>query len=532
MEHQNGYIQVEIKGKMALCHIYPPKGDGEWVDFVEAEEFLTSHGFTSYDKTKFRQRLSTGEEEELSLGLCDGLEFSESMTIKVSLDRMRAVCRFLPPTLKGNLMTAQDILAQLEKKGIIYGIDQNAIIDFMEDRQYATDYVFAVGKQPKVGQDAKIEYKFNTNPDLRPKYNEDGSVDYRNLNTINEVDVGDLLARLVPADPGMPGKDVYGKEIPTRHVNTKQLRYGKNIRISKDLKEIYSEVKGHVKLVDDQVFVSEIYEVVADVDNSTGNIEFPGNVHVAGNVRGGFSVIAQGDVVVEGVVEGALIQSGGQVVIKQGIHGMQKGLIDAQGNVICQFIENAKIYSGGFVETGSIIFSEVNATKDIIVNDHKGFIAGGVIRAGGKVESHTMGSTMGAITRIEVGMAPEKKEQYLVLQKDISAKNKRISKLLPVIKTYQGYAQEGRSLDEKNITYMNKLMDELASIRSELQEEREVFNGLHQELLNSQHARVVVWRDVFPGVTIVISDLSMTLKDKRSYCQFAKTKGEIKITNL
>ncbi|MBQ7677112.1 MAG: DUF342 domain-containing protein, partial [Lachnospiraceae bacterium] len=203
-----------------------------------------------------------------------------------------------------------------------------------------------------------------------------------------------------------------------------------------------------------------------------------------------------------------------------------------QGNVICQFIENAKVYSGGYVETGSVIFSEVNASKDVIVNDHKGFIAGGVIRAGGKVESNILGSSMGAITRVEVGMAPEKKEQYMILQRDISAKNQRINKLNPIIKNYQDYMASGKQLDEKTGAYLNKLMDELGNIRNELQKEREVFNSLHQELLNSQHARVVVRRDVYPGVTIVISDVAMTVKDKRSFCEFVKAQGEIQISNL
>lgn len=532
MRGRNGYIQVEIKGKMALCHIYPPMDDGEYIDFSEAENYLSSHGFKGYDKTKFRQLMSTGEEEVLSLGLCDGLDFSESMSIKVSLDRMKAICRFFPPSMNGNVMTASDILAQLDEKGIKFGIDQDAILDYLGNRQYGVDYIFANGKQPDMGRDAKIEYYFNTNPNLRPKYNEDGSVNYRELNTINEVYEGQLLAKLIPADTGAPGRDIFGNDIPTRKVNSKRLHYGKNIRISEDNTQLYSEVQGHVKLVDEQVFVSDVYEVPADVDNSTGNIEFPGSVHVAGNVRGGFSIISQGDVIVDGVVEDALIQAGGQVVIKQGIHGMQRGLIDAQGNVICQFIENAKVYSGGYVETGSIIFSEVNATQDVIVNDHKGFIAGGIIRAGGKVESHILGSSMGAITRVEVGMAPEKKEQYLMLQKDISTKNQRINKLVPVIKTYQDYAAEGKELDQKNIDYLNKIMDEVSTLRGDLQKEREVFNGLHQELMTSQHAMVVVRRDVYPGVTIVISDLSKTIRDKRSYCQFKKEQGEIQVSNL
>lgn len=79
------------------------------------------------------------------------------------------------------------------------------------------------------------------------------------------------------------------------------------------------------------------------MDNSTGNIDYPGNVTVRGNVKGGFSIIAKGDIVVEGVVEDALIQAGGQIIVKRGIHGMTKGILRAQGNVICKFIENATI---------------------------------------------------------------------------------------------------------------------------------------------------------------------------------------------
>ncbi|MBQ9633176.1 MAG: DUF342 domain-containing protein, partial [Lachnospiraceae bacterium] len=424
---KNGYIQIEVKGKMAICHFYPPEDGGQPINFMEMDSYLKRHGFVNYDRNVFREKMASNKSEAMSLGLCDGLDFSEEMNLKISLDRMKVTCRFMPPSVGGNLMTTRDILAELEGKGVIYGVDVDAIMDFLANRQYAWDYVFDKGDAPIQGKDAKIEYFFNTNPDLRPKYNDDGSVDYRDLNTINNVEEGALLARLIPAEPGESGKDVRGNVVVTRSVNNNHLRYGKNVRISDDKNELYAMTNGHVKLVDGQVFVSDVYTVANDVDNSTGNIEFTGNVHIKGNVRGGFSVIARGDIVVDGVVEDALIQAGGQVIIKQGIHGMHKGIIDAEGNVITQFIENATIFSGGYIESGSILDSEVNASKDVIVNDKKGFIAGGIIRAGGKVESHTLGSSMGANTRVEVGMAPEKKEQYTMLQRDIAAKTQKIN---------------------------------------------------------------------------------------------------------
>jgi uncharacterized protein (DUF342 family) len=75
-------------------------------------------------------------------------------------------------------------------------------------------------------------------------------------------------------------------------------------------------------------------------------------------------------------------------------------------------------------------------------------------------------------------------------------------------------------------------LDDLAEAKEELQKYRVEFNGLHQELLNSKHAKIIIRRDIFPGVTITISDLSLTTKTKRSYCQFEKKNGEIIATNL
>lgn len=532
MPQQNGYFQIEIIENDSACRFYPPKEGGAPVPIKEALDYLSDVGYEGIDKNEFASKLSSTNEETMFIGIGPGEEFSERMTVKVSLDKMQAICRFTPPSLKGTLLEAKDIIAQLNNLGIIYGVDQEAIMAYLDDRCYFTDYVFAKGDMPTMGHDAKIEYFFNTNPSLKPKHNEDGSVDYKDLNTICEVKGGDLLARLTPADKGKNGKDIYGKDIPTREVRSKKLEFGKNIDINEDKTEIRSKVNGHVTLVGEQVFVSDVLEIPADVDNSTGNIAYKGNVHIGGNVNGGFSVLAQGDVVVEGVVEDAYVKALGQIVVKCGIHGKHRGILESESNIISQFIENAKVFAKGYVETGSILYSEVNAGSDVLVEERKGFISGGVVRAGGKVSTQTIGSNMGALTRIEVGMAPDKKERYLFLQKEIANLNARINKINPVIKTYTEYLAKGKMLDGKNQAYMEKLLAEMKNSRSSLQSYRVEFNTLHQEMLRSNRSCVDVRRDIFPGVTISISDLSLTTKDQRSFCRFEKKNGEIKISNL
>ncbi len=42
---------------------------------------------------------------------------------------------------------------------------------------------------------------------------------------------------------------------------------------------------------------------LVDIDNSTGDIEYNGDIMVKGNVLAGFSVKAKGDVIVQGLLK-------------------------------------------------------------------------------------------------------------------------------------------------------------------------------------------------------------------------------------
>ena len=234
----------------------------------------------------------------------------------------------------------------------------------------------------------------------------------------------------------------------------------------------------------------------------------------------------------DGSVEDALLQSGGDIIVQCGIQGMQHGVLEAKGNIITKYIENAKVFAGGYIETGSIIYSEVGAGEDIIVAEHKGFINGGTIRAGGKVEANSIGSAMGSKTTVEVGMAPEKKERYHSLQKSIMEKNKELEKVRPVIEKYKKVMSTGVKLDPKNQMYFNQLLGNLNTLKEQLNVDQTEMDGLQQEMLVGKHAKVSVRRDIYPGTVISISEASCVIKDKRSFCCIERKNGEIVISNL
>lgn len=532
MSQRNAYFRIHVKEEGTFLQIIPAQPGGKALEIAEVTAYLERCGCKEFNLKELNQAIMIPHETEVYVGNIYPLQVNEEMTIRISLDKMNAYCRFYPNSEGGTQVTVKEILSDLAMKGITNGIRQEEILHFMNDKEYCTDYVFAMGKMPVHGKDAKIEYFFNTNLNLKPKYNEDGSVDYRELNVISHVNAGDLLARVIKEDPGRPGSDIYGKDVLPRTVKKMKLEYGNNIRLSEDGTEIYSEVTGHASLVNDKVFVSDVYEVPADVDNSTGNINYPGNVTIKGNVKGGFSVIAKGDVIVEGVVENALIQAGGQIIVKRGIHGMTKGILRAEGNIMCKFIENATVISGGYVETDSILHSRVSAATEIHVKGKNGFITGGVIQAGNLVEAQTIGSDMGASTRIEVGVEPEKKARFMELQKFIQQENKAISQIRPILMNYSEKLANGETLTKEIIQYIEQLTQAMKAKQEEVEAVQDEYAQLHTILLHNNNARVQVSKTIYTGVTICISEVSLVMKENRDHCQLAKNQGEIIISTL
>lgn len=530
---KNGYFQLIVKGGDTYALIIPPIEGGAPVDVNRLTGYLDRNLLNQYDlKALAAACKDVSNQTEVRVGMAPFRPFNECMEVDISLDKMLVFCRFYPPSEGGDYMYSDDIVQQLMMSKVKYGIDQEAIDSFLGDKEYNKDYILAKGKPPRQGTDAKVQYHFNTSPNTKPKRNPNGTVDYHDLNTVSMVREGQVLATLIPADKGEDGCDVYGNVIKPRSVKEVKLEFGNNITLSEDRMQISSDVIGHATLNDGKVFVSDVLDIPADVDTSTGDIHYEGAVLIHGNVKSGFVVEAKGDVVIEGVVEGAKVISDGQIVIKQGIHGMNKGSLEAKGSILCKFIENATVNSGGYIETEGILHSKVSAYSEIRVHGKKSIVVGGVVRAGSLIEVEDLGSEMGTATLLEVGIDPSKKAHYNDLQKAVVAKKKELDTIKPILASFSEKIASGVAVPKDKLLYVQKLavsfretQTEVASLRSELE-------VLHAEIMNTSHAKVKVLKTIYQGVTITISDVSLTTKNSRQYCQFVKDNGEVTVKNL
>ncbi|MCI6552437.1 MAG: FapA family protein [Lachnospiraceae bacterium] len=526
----NGYFRLICEESRTCLQVIPPSEGGEPVTVNEIAEYLNKRGI-SYSKEMLYTIAGKKEACAVVLNHDRHLEERESFLLNVSPDKMQAVVRFYPPSKAGSKLTKDEFLRDLNFKGVKFGIQERAIDQFFERRRFCEDILVAVGKEPRHGTDARIEYYFNTDLKARPTLKDDGSVDFFHLNNINHCHKGDILARLFPEDPGEAGMNVMGEKIKPRDVKRRFLRYGRNIEVSEDKLTMISKVDGHVTLVDDKVFVSDVL-VVENVDNSTGDIEFEGSVQINGNVCANFSVTAKGNIEIAGFVEGAYLEAGGDIIIARGINGMGKGVLNARGNIVVKFMENTRTTARGYVHAESILHSTVQAGDEITVTGRRGFITGGRVCATHCITVKTLGSSMGADTIVEVGTDPTLKFRIQDLTAEIAEAGKVVKSVQPLLDATQQKLAKGIKLSPDQIQYMKSLIV-LSKVKSkEVEEKTEELNRLQESLGSMVNASVIVTGVVFPGTRIGIGDVSMIVQKEAQYCRFIKSEGDVKLTAI
>lgn len=533
MSERNGFFQLIMKEDGTYLKIYEAEAGGQPIFYDEISYYLNDHKIYDFDKISIGQALASirgTEEIKLTSDLVKPV--SESIKVQMSEDRMLVKGRFYPPSNNGSKLTKEDIVNALVRAGVKYGVDEPLINKLLIDRNYCTDYILAKATPATQGHDAVISYHFNTDLTLKPKTNEDGSVDFHQLDTISHCKKDELLATLTPADPGKPGIDVSGTIIRPAKVNNRILRHGNKIYLSDDNLRMYSEVDGHVSLVDGRVFVSDTYEVPADVDASTGDISYEGNVVIKGNVITGFSVRAKGDIEVNGVVEGAYIEAGGQIILKRGMQGMNKGILRANGNIITKFLENAEVYSGGYIQTESIMHSKVSAKGEITVGGRRGFVTGGEIRSATAISIKTAGSTMGTLTLLEVGVDPAISEEFRELEKKLVSLMSDKDKLMQALTLFKKKISMGMQISDDKREYLKQVTQSNIILETQIKETSKRYEELRSDMESNSAAMIKVQDVIYPGCKLVISNVIYFVRDEIHHSRFIRDRADIKVVPL
>ncbi len=529
MRAKNGYFQLDIQGDGTYLIIFPPENGGQRADVKEICDYLDRKAISGYDMGAIKSLVAAAETEKKRFKITDEvtIDCDESVFVRISQDNMTAVARFYPPSLKGKHLSPDEIVKALHCYRIQHGILGDVIKKWVSIKLYCTDIVIAKGTPVEHGKDSYITYHFDTNPTSKPKLLEDGSVNFHELNIFTRVQKGDLLATLTPAVEGKPGKDVFGSSVPSIKVKHLILKHGKNLTLSEDKLKLYSDVSGDVKLEGDTVFVSDTYTVPADVDTSTGDIVYDGNVVVTGNVRTGFTIRAKGSVQVNGVVEGAKIYSGDSIVLKRGMQGMSKGVLEAEKDIVAKFVESGTLIAKNDVNVGSLLHSRVTAGHDVIVSGRKAFIIGGEICANNSIDVHAAGNQMGTLTILRVGVHSDAFDEYKKLVEENTAIKEDMTKYNQILEMFKGQLARGMKFSPEQVKKVQSVGSTQKQLDAKYESNEKRMKEIKYQIENSQHSHVKVSDTAYAGTEIYINNNRYVIHDNIRRGKFKLEQGEV-----
>ncbi len=452
----------------------------------------------------------------------------EKMELTVDKSGLTAHVQFIPPLNGGPKLTFDDMRRIITEAGVRFGLKNNLLKDLAFNHDYHKPYLVAEGQKPTEGTDGYLLYHFNRDKKTRkPKQMEDGRVDYHNLDLFETVFSGANLVTTIHPVQGTDGMNVYNIPIPAKKVKPPQpLPRGKNTTLSEDGDHLYAAISGQINFDGKRLSISPLLEVDS-VDNSTGNVHFTGSVVIKHNVASGFTVVAENDIEVAGVVEGANISAGGNVLIRGGVQGQEKAVITARGDITIKFGENCTLSAGGNVYADSLMHSTVHCDGRVELQGKKGFLAGGSIIAGQSISASIIGSPMATHTEIEVGFNPQSMTDYKALLAQYNSIKSEYDKMSTVVVELSAQ-NEKNMLSEEKKKILLKMIHAKMHFGAQLKEAKEKVSSMAEKL--GKGSGVIVVSDVIRGgVVVTIGNAVLHVRDDIRACSLRNVDGKIVI---
>ena len=442
------------------------------------------------------------------------LDFNGVIEVHVSHDKMSVELAVTPPGERGTMPSLQVVHTMLKEHGIVYGLDPDALelcMNRIKSGEMTEKELFIVaqGTQPVKGEDGRVEFCFNTDPSPAPTIAEDGSADYKNINIVNLVSSGTVLAKLYPAQKGTPGKNVVGNVVAAMDGISARLPVGANTAIPPDdPNSLVSVTDGIANYDGTSVNVSAGYVISGDVDFKTGNIKYDNSILINGDIKSGFEVDCGGDLQVKGIIEDCKVTVKGNILCKFGFVGTGKGTITADGNVNLNFMKNQTIVAGGNVNIAKeAINCNITAKKSITVYGHPLSVAGGTLTSNGSITVRNVGNISGVKTTLQIDPEPKLMEEMIAIKAVIAQHEENAKKLENMIKGMPPAEQV------KNKEHVRKLKNTIIAIRQQIAAQEEKAR-LQNILMNKfENAFIRIDRIAYPGTTIRFGNMNLALSD-------------------
>jgi len=468
-----------------------------------------------------KKAVESGSHEPIELGA-----WIDSMELEISSDKMQAFLTIYesPKFIQDNLENLQmNIHKLLQDNRIIFG---QRSLDLMSIKT-GKSYIIAEGLPPEKGANAKITYLQQA--EKTPVINDDGKADYFDMNFLVEISEGSWLGEKIPAQQGVPGKNIFGEIVPPIMGDDSLLKYDTKsaYEVEEEGKTVLrSKTKGVIGELNGVLTVQKHLVIDGDVGLETGNLKFDGSIQVRGTVMAGYSIIASGDISIdsnEGVHAAELIKSTeGDVFIKGGIFGKGITTIEAHQNIFVKHANECTLEAKDTIQIGSYSLGATIFCDKLVVDERKGKIIGGKAIAinsistaysGNNSERKTELIVQGIDRKILTENAKTKAQEMMKLQEETTKLNFSLSQL----------NQFKSSMSVQQVALYEQTKQKYNETKRKVKELDEEIQRILKMLRQTSDYFIDIKREANPGTVIQIGNKSSYLTKQ--------TKGKFKLEN-
>lgn len=431
-------------------------------------------------------------------------------------DKMEAYVTVLPDRSRDEAAQVDKIISALRDLNIVRGIDRDAIASGVREASRSGKPVHAVVAargQPAVDAH-EAEYKIVI--DLEKKVLKEldgGKVDFREKDTIKNINQGETIAEVIQATKPVPGFRVDGTAITPKTVPVETLKPGTGAIPNEDGTKIVAEFSGMILVKGGRINVVSEYVLPGDVDIKSGNIRAAGIVKINGSVTAGFIVHAGKDLTVGGDIWEAQVSCDADIKVFGAITAGSK--VFAKGDIHARFIQDSYVENEGDVEVAlSITASEIYSKGKVKAIGNQGHIVGGIVNATLGVEARTIG-TVSSKAHIAVGLDLRVIKEMEEIRKAMPPMQEELPRL------HQSLGREFLKDPQKALLALpptlrkNKLdvLKAMKEIQMKLAGHTARMAELEEMLKEQKEAVIVALGDIYAGTEITIGRVRGTVSD-------------------
>ena len=495
-----------------MLKVLLPQGEGLPIELKDVLDEIKRPDTINYDEELIKKCVKSGTDNDYTIvGQYKHVPAGDVVIgVEVSKDEMRGSIVVSPPSMSGSEASFDMIKRSILQQGVVEAcIDEDKIREFVDNPVYNNPFDVAFAIEPVDGHDAYISYNFETDPKkLKAQVDEEGKVDYKKLNNIQNVIADQPLAQKIPAERGKGGKTLFGRYLEAKNGKDIQIQLGANVKLDRDGVTIKAEIDGEVMLVNGKVTVEPVKYLDA-VNVKTGDVKFVGTVVIKGNVQEGYKVEAT-NIEVNGIVDKSRLEATGNIIVRQGVFGKGEGYIKAGKSLWAKFINDTTVeVEENVIVNDSIVNSNVTAMKNIVLRGKKAQIIGGHLMATEEICARKVGSPGGGTeTILEVGVDPRAKKRLEELQNMQAKATKEYENCDLDIQTLEQQKKLRKKLPQEKEEKLKTLKERCEQISEELEKMTDEINKIQEHLRDLKAiGKVKVEGDVYAGVKIYIRDV-------------------------